>query len=103
MPFGIFVNNPSCRDYGREGFATMEGMTRNSDPDAPFREACATAGITLISVTDKFREQIDNPKLYFEIDTHLAAEGQRLFAESLFPRVREAIQSGEKGEGRPGK
>lgn len=91
MPFGIFTNESSCRNYARIGFDTVEGMARNSLPDASFQSACDAAGVNLVTVTETFRKHADNPNLYFELDLHLAPEGAALFADSLYPYVSRAL------------
>lgn len=94
IPYGVFVNNVTCRNYARIGFHTSERMPVESDPDAGFRTACAAAGLGLIVPTAHFRKEIDNPRLYFELDLHMAPEGERLLADFLFPYVSDAVKAG---------
>ncbi len=91
MPFCAYVNERGYANYTRVGFERDEGLWKTSDPDAPFEQVCAALGLPLLTATAAFREQAEDPSLFFEYDLHLASKGQALFAEAVAPWVAEQV------------
>ncbi len=91
VPFGPFVNEHALRNYQRIGFQAVDGMLTSPAPDKAIEKAAGS--LPFLSVTDAFRRQSANPRLFFELDLHLAAEGHALFAKEIEPFVEERVRA----------
>ena len=87
VPAGPYTNRPQNKSLVRLGFETDESMLSSEIPDRLTREASARAGLDCFSVTDAFRQRMDDPSLYFPLDNHFTSAGHALFAESLAPLI----------------
>ena len=60
-------------------------------PDRAAAEACARAGLPFKQVTAEFRRRAAREPLYYKVDAHFNAEGNRVFAELVTPWVEAAL------------
>ena len=94
VPMGAYVNESALKNCRRLGFTTVDGMLATTAPDDAIRTACGD--LPFLTVMEAFRRQSSNPRLFFELDLHLSADGHALFAREILPwvegRVREAMK-----------
>jgi hypothetical protein len=91
VPFGAYVNECALNNYKRVGFTAQDGMLTGASQDDVIR--MSSDGLPFLSVTDAFRKRISDPKLFFELDLHMAADGHALFAEQITPWVEERVRA----------
>lgn len=86
VPNWPYVSHPEA---GRRlGFELSPEMLVTAAPDDEMRRACEEAGIEPLDVTEALRRHArEAGTLFFPLDGHLTAEGQRLFAETIEPRI----------------
>jgi lysophospholipase L1-like esterase len=94
VPFGPYVNERALANYKRLGFDSVDGMLSSGAPDDAIRRACGD--LPFLNVTEAFRRQSSNPKLFFELDLHLSADGHALFAREILPWVEEQVRDAMK-------
>lgn len=83
MPHGIYVNRPAMENYARLGMEVDEALLRSDLPDAVFASACEAVDIPFLSATAAFRERVDDDSLYYRLDGHWTAAGNKLCAMAL--------------------
>ncbi|MFM1919362.1 MAG: hypothetical protein RLZZ303_996 [Candidatus Hydrogenedentota bacterium] len=83
MPHGIYVNRPAMKNYARLGMQVDEALLGSDLPDAVYASACESADIPFLSATTAFRERVDDDSLYYRLDGHWTAAGNRLYAMAL--------------------
>lgn len=72
----------------RLGFDLSGEMLVTTAPDDEMRRACEQAGIEALDVTEALRRHArEAGPMFFPLDGHLNAKGQRLFAETIEPRI----------------
>lgn len=98
VPAGPYANRPQNKSLVRLGFETDESMLSSDIPDRLTREASARAGLHCFSVTEAFRQRIDDPSLYFPLDNHFTSAGHALFAESLAPLIEGYLKDKPEGK-----
>ncbi len=96
IPEGFYVNDAAYRNVQRIGFHVDPKMLMSDVPDRAVEQACAQAGLRALTVSQGFRERRHDSGLYFELDRHFSAEGNRLFADLATPAVAEAIAQSPK-------
>lgn len=92
----IVVNSVHTSPFIREAFKDIVVTARPQDltttvPDDAIRAACDRAGIPVYSVTEEFRKIAQERPLFFDLDTHMTAEGNRVFAELVTPVLKSAL------------
>ena len=85
MPHGPYVNKTANLNIRRVGYNADEAMLTSPAPDEGFKRAADKAGVPFYSVADDFRAKKDDPGLFFELDYHMTAAGNALFAEKFAP------------------
>lgn len=98
VPAGPYTNRPQNKSLVRLGFETDESMLSSDIPDRLTREASARAGLDCLSVTQVFRQRMEDPSLYFPLDNHFTSAGHALFAESLAPLIEGYLKDNPKGK-----
>jgi lysophospholipase L1-like esterase len=91
MPTDSFVERRSLQAKRRLGFLVNDDMLASDAPDQALSQASAEARLPFTTVTDAFRAYRGTVPRFYEYDGHLTPAGNRLFAESLLPMVREAL------------
>lgn len=93
VPQGFTVCRESITGWSRMGFTMDPAMLQSDEPDQSIAEVCRRAGIEAChTVTKEFRKHIDETGLYFQLDQHMTAAGQALFADSITPMIAEDIR-----------
>lgn len=88
VPSGIY-NSPEIHATRLElGAALPPEALETNVADETAQLACDLAAIPLITVSDAFREVALQRPLFYPIDTHFNAEGNRAFADVLAPALR---------------
>jgi len=85
VPYGAYVNEAGLENEKRAGFFAVDGMLSTNAPDEAIKRACGS--LPFLSVTEAFRKQAANDRLFYEVDLHMAPEGHALFAEETLPWV----------------
>lgn len=83
IPEGPYVNRPALINMGRVGYTTPDWLLTTDAMDESPRRAATQADIPFYEFTHAFRERLDDPSLYFELDGHPTPAGNQLLAESL--------------------
>lgn len=90
VPLGVYVNEDSLKNFQRLGFQAVDGMLTVTTPDDAIKEAAGK--LPFLTVTDAFRRQSSNPRLFFKSDLHMTADGHALFAEQILPWVEKHVR-----------
>lgn len=101
MPNGVFDNRPMFTRLENLGYRLDPALLTSDVPDALAAAAAEDASIPFYEVTQVFREQGDDPDLYFELDHHLTAKGHDLFARSIAPFVAKEVRAAMAVEANP--
>ncbi len=91
VPFGAYVNRPAWENTGRMGFEIHEDMLASGAMDDSIREAAQP--LPFFSATEAFRNDQDNPDLFFDYDLHMAPQGHALFARTVAPWLEEQARA----------
>jgi hypothetical protein len=97
IPEGFYVNREAHRNVQRVGFRVVPEMLTTEVPDQAVERACQTAGIPFHSVLSEFRDHMDEGGLYFELDRHMTAAGNDLFAKTIAPMVVQHLKAAPPG------
>lgn len=92
IPEGFYVNDEAYINVQRIGFQVVPEMKTTDVPDEAVRQASERAGIGFCTATPQFRAHAPEKGLYFELDRHMSATGNALYAELVTPCVSEAIR-----------
>lgn len=87
IPEGFYVNKEAFKNVQRIGFHVVPEMLGGTAADDAIRQACERNDIRFHCVSDGFRKKMDEPGLYFELDRHMSAAGNALYAELLTPLI----------------
>ena len=87
VPYGAYVSPAGYESRRRLGFSVTPEMLSSDATDEAVAEACRRAGLPFHNVTARFRRASADLDLFFELDGHFNAAGNRLFGESLAPAV----------------
>ncbi len=85
IPEGFYVNKEAFKNVQRIGFQVVPEMQTGNVADEAVHKACERKGIRFHAVTDGFREKTDASGLYFEMDRHMSAAGNALYADLATP------------------
>ena len=97
MPYGLYVADRYIKNHRRLGFETDPAMALTKAPDESIAQAASRAGMQHWSALEEFRQSSE--LLYYELDQHFTASGNRLFAEVLVPHVEREYRSWETHSG----
>jgi hypothetical protein len=86
VPHGAYTQPESYNDIQNLGFYMSPALLETTVVDEVIKQAANVAGLDFLSVTDTFRQH--DPLAYYPLDGHFNAEGNRLFAESIYPTVK---------------
>ncbi|HOQ31258.1 MAG TPA: SGNH/GDSL hydrolase family protein [Candidatus Hydrogenedens sp.] len=87
IPDGPYVNEVAWKNIQRVGFDVVPEMLSSDAPDKVIQIACEKANVPCFTVSDAFRQRKQDPNLFFTLDGHLTAEGHKLLAETLAPKL----------------
>ncbi len=80
----------------RLGFQLPREMLATRAPDVEAERACAAAGVAHLDVTASIRRDASEGRpLFFPLDGHLNAEGQRRVAAAIEPQMAKLVRSDE--------
>ncbi|NLN93538.1 MAG: SGNH/GDSL hydrolase family protein [Candidatus Hydrogenedens sp.] len=85
MPEGPYVNRPALKGMERVGHNMPEWLLETTAMDDSIEAAAKKAGMPFYKITELFREEMENPDLYFPLDGHPTAQGHALFARAFQP------------------
>ncbi len=91
IPEGFYVNKEAHKNVQRIGFKVVPEMLEHNAADEFVRLSCKSAGLPFYCVTDEFRKHADEKDLYFELDRHMTARGNALYADSITDWVAKQI------------
>jgi len=91
VPHGAYTQAESYRDLEELGFTMRTTLLETTLMDDVIEGAANTAGIEFLSVTETFRQH--DELAFYPLDGHFNDEGNRLFAEAVYPHVRELCSS----------
>ncbi len=89
IPDGPYVNEVAWNNIQRVGFDVVPEMLTSDAPDRVIQIACEKAGVPCFTVSEAFRQRKQDPHLFFKLDGHLTAEGHKLLAETLAPKLQQ--------------
>jgi hypothetical protein len=92
VPSSVYTNRSGFEAHRREGFLLSESLLTSDAADRTIHAASQTAGLKFFSVTEAFRARTSDAGLYFPLDGHWTARGNRLFAEQVAPIVGESLR-----------
>jgi lysophospholipase L1-like esterase len=92
LPNGFFVSREMLDSYARMGFIVDQSYLKTEVMDEMVCRAAADIGVKYHGVTENFRRESRQRKLFYKYDGHYNAEGQRLFAESIEAFVAQAVR-----------
>ncbi len=87
IPDGPYVNEVAWNNIQRVGFDVVPEMLTSDAPDKVIQIACEKAKVPCFTVSEAFRQRKQDPNLFFTLDGHLTAEGHKLLAETLAPKL----------------
>ncbi len=96
IPEGFYVNKEAYRNVQRIGFHVVPEMLTCNAADEAVRKASEQAGLAFHCVTDEFRKHADDHGLYFELDRHMTAAGNALYADLVTPLLAKDIADAAK-------
>lgn len=91
IPEGFYVNDEAYKNVQRIGFHVVPQMLMSEVADNAVVKACNAAGLKSLVVSQGFRDRRGEQKLYFELDRHMSAEGNKLFGNLVTPGVADAV------------
>ncbi|HOZ49672.1 MAG TPA: hypothetical protein PLO37_22280 [Candidatus Hydrogenedentes bacterium] len=91
VPHGAYCNAEANRNLRRLGYDTPPELLDSEVPDRTIQLVCHRAGVPFRSVEHAVREHRDTPGLYFALDPHFSAEGNKLYAGLLRPLIEEIM------------
>jgi lysophospholipase L1-like esterase len=83
MPSGNYFNSASLQMARRMGFVLPDSLIGSPEPDAFTAAACREIGIDCLGYSDLFRAQGSRATLWYPVDGHLTADGNRLLGDAL--------------------
>jgi hypothetical protein len=96
IPYGIYINDDYLEKNRQLGFTVNPDMLSSTVPDEAITIAADRAGIKFISVLASFRQNSEH--LFYDLDGHFTAAGNRLFAEELTPLIEREFQLYQSGK-----
>jgi len=95
------ISLPHANYVSSESWEALRGLGRPSHPDelttdVPDRAnlaACAAAQLECLELTQAFRTRERDALLYYPLDTHMNAAGNRALAELVAPVLERALDS----------
>jgi lysophospholipase L1-like esterase len=88
VPWPAYVSRAHLENLRLFGARTDESLLETTAPDRATARAAERARLPFVEVTAELRRRQREQELYFPIDGHPNAAGQRAFAEALAPRLR---------------
>ncbi len=92
VPEGFYVNKEAYANVQRIGFKVVPEMLTTGVVDEAVGIACRKAGLPFYSTLESMRKHMDEKGLYFEMDRHLSAAGNALYADLITPTVAEEVR-----------
>jgi lysophospholipase L1-like esterase len=96
IPEGFYVNEAAYTNAQRIGFHVVPGMRTTRVVDQAVEAACRKAGVPFVCVSEEMRRHRTDASLYLELDRHLSAAGNALYADlitdPIAARVSEALR-----------
>ncbi|MHB2017539.1 MAG: SGNH/GDSL hydrolase family protein [Candidatus Xenobia bacterium] len=93
IPAGYDVNRACWEGQRRMGFDVPAERLTFDTPDQVVKAAAERAQVPFYTFLDAYRKHLDDTDMYFPLDMHPAAGGNRLLAESLAPIVSHMMTS----------
>jgi hypothetical protein len=85
VPWGIYMSAKDQQHFARLGFQIDPRMVTNDVQDDSIAQACRLADLPFLSVTWSMRQACATQSLFYPLDCHFNAEGNRIFAEQMAP------------------
>ena len=97
VPYAGYVGETDLQDRKLVGFDTEPAMLTSDAPDDAVRQACSRAGVPFIGILPEFRSRAkQSPQpLFYRYDGHFTAAGQRLFAETIAPKLEGLLRTAQ--------
>lgn len=92
IPQGFYVNQYAWENMKRLHFEVSPEMLTTENVDKHFVLASEQASLPCLTLTQEFREQKDNPELFFPIDGHPTSKGHQLISEVLLKKLQEWLE-----------
>lgn len=92
IPQGFYVNQYAWENMKRFHFEVSPEMLTTDNVDKHFILSAEQASLPCFVLTQEFREQKDNPELFFPIDGHPTPKGHQLISEILFKKLQEWLE-----------
>lgn len=83
IPQSFYVNQPAWENIKRLQFTVSPEMLTSENIDKHFILSAEKASVPCFILTPEFRQQKNNPNLFFPIDGHPTPEGHKLIANVL--------------------
>ncbi|MGC9054061.1 MAG: hypothetical protein ACP5KS_09285, partial [Candidatus Hydrogenedens sp.] len=87
IPQGFYVNQHAWENMKRLQFEVSPEMLTTENIDKHFILSAERASLPCFILTQEFREQKDNPKLFFPIDGHPTAKGHQLISNIMSKKL----------------
>ena len=91
LPNGLFTSPSVSSNALRMGVDLPPDVLTTRAMDERLASAADLAGLSFAQVTEAFRAQAPQHRLYFPLDGHMTPAGHRLLAEQLTPTVLDAL------------
>jgi len=92
IPQGFYVNQYAWENMKRLHFEVSPEMLTTENVDKHFILSAERASLPCFILTQEFREQKDNPELFFPIDGHPTPKGHQLISEILSKKLQEWLK-----------
>ncbi len=83
IPEGFYVNEAAYKNVQRIGFHVVPEMLATHAVDQAVEAACRKADIPFVCVSEHMRQHRTDASLYLELDRHLSAAGNALYADLI--------------------
>lgn len=91
IPQGFYVNQYAWENMKRLQFEVCPEMLTSENIDKHFILSAEKASLPCFILTPEFREQKDNPNLFFPIDGHPTSEGHKLIAYIISEKLKKLL------------
>jgi lysophospholipase L1-like esterase len=92
VPWGIFMSPADQANFARCGFEVDPRMLSTDSMDQAIAQACRQSDIPFVSVTPAMRAHCREARLFYPLDGHFNADGNRIFAAEIAPAIEKALR-----------